>query len=147
MTYSQKYSLVHFIAPVNEGAVFYMSEWPLHATLADVFAIDRAATDITSKLATLIEQIDPIQTVARNDTVLGVTPVTLLKKTLLLARLHEKIISLLEENGATFNTPEFTRDGFLPHTSIQASGRLHKDDTVMIDSLSLIDMFPGGDWE
>lgn len=147
MTYSQKYALVHFISPIRDGAQFHMADWPLHTTLADVFAIDRHATDIDKKLATLLAQIKPVETNATDDAALGTTHVVLLDKTPPLVKLHTDIVSLLEENGTVFNNPEFTRNGFLPHSTIQKSGRLQAGDKVFIDSISLVDMFPGGDWE
>jgi len=147
MTYSQKYALVHFISPVEDGVQFHMSNWLLYTTLADVFAINRHEANIDEKLATLLAQIKPVETSATDDSILGTTQVILLDKTPLLIKLHTDIVSLLEENGATFNNPEFTRTGFLPHSTIQKSGRLHTEDRIIIDSISLVDMFPDNDWE
>lgn len=146
MSYSQKYALVHFTSSIQLGASFHMSDWPVHVTLADVFAIDRHGIDIDEKLAHLLTKAEPVQTTALHDALLGTAPVVLLDKTASLIALHTAIVALLEENGATFNTPEFTKDGFLPHSTIQKSGRLHTGDTIVIDSISLVDMFPGGDW-
>ena len=147
MTYSQKYALVHFISPVSDGTIFDMSKWPLHATLVDVFAIDRERSDLNSKIASLIHEIHPVDTVAKNNTVLGTTPVVLLDKTPALLELHMSLVALLESNGAVFNTPEFNNEGFLPHCTIQKSGTLHEGDGVKIDSISLVDMFPDNDWK
>jgi hypothetical protein len=115
--------------------------------LADVFAVDRHGANIDEKIARQLAKMEPVQTTALRDTTLGTTPVVLLDRTAPLVALHTAIVNLLEENGATFNTPEFTKDGFLPHSTIQKSGRLHTGDTVVIDSVSLVDMFPDGDWK
>lgn len=147
MPYSQKYTLVHFTPPVQPGTSFHMSDWPVHVTLADVFAVDRRGVALDQKVADLLVDTQPVETTAHKDDVLGTTPVVLLDKTTSLVMLHMAIVTLLERNGATFNTPEFTKDGFLPHSTIQKSGRLHIGDTVTIDSVSLVDMFPGGDWK
>jgi hypothetical protein len=147
MTYSQKYALVHFISPIEDGTQFHMSDWLLHTTLADVFAINRHETNIDKKLATLLAQVETVETTTMDDSILGTTQVILLDKTPPLMKLHTDIVSLLEENNATFNNPEFTRSGFLPHSTIQKSGRLHTGDKVIIDSISLVDMFPDNDWE
>lgn len=147
MTYSQKYALVHFISPVEDGVQFHMSDWLLHTTLADVFAVARHETEIDKKLATLLAQIEAVETNAMGDSVLGTAQVVLLDKTPLLTKLHTDIVSLLEENGATFNNPEFTRNGFLPHSTVQKNGRLQEGDKVAVDSISLVDMFPDNDWE
>ena len=145
MTYSQKYTLVHFTSPIEDGEQFPMSKWPLHTTLADVFAVNRHKTTIDTKLVALLAQIQPVNTSALNDDILGTTPVVLLDKTPPLLKLHTDIVSLLEENDAIFNNPEFTRNGFLPHSTIQKSGRLHASDRITIDSISLVDMFPDDD--
>lgn len=147
MTYSQKYALVHFISPIENEALFHMSEWPLHTTLADVFAINRLQTSIDAKLATMLAQTSTVETAAMDDIILGTTQVVLLDKTPSLVKLHTDIVSLLEKNNAVFNTPEFTKDGFLPHCTLQMSGRLNKGNTVTIDSVSLVDLFPSSDWE
>ncbi|MDX2776609.1 2'-5' RNA ligase family protein [Streptomyces caniscabiei] len=147
MSYSQKYALVHFIPSVSPGTTFPMSQWLLHVTLADVFAIDRRATDIDKKLAALCMSAHPTETAAIADSILGTAHVVLLKKTPPLLQLHTDIISLLEKNGAVFNHPHYTRDGFIPHSTIQTSGRLSIGETIAIDTISLVDMFPDGDWE
>lgn len=147
MIYSQKYALAHFFTPLADGAQFHMADWPLHTTLVDVFAIDRAATNIDAKLAAVLSEIESVTVCAKDDTVLGTTPVVLLETTLPLEQLHLTVVALLEENGAMFNNPQFTRDGFLPHSTIQDSGRLSRGDVITINSLSLVDMFPGSDWE
>lgn len=147
MPYSQKYALVHFIHPAEDGTQFHMSDWILHTTLADVFAINRHESNIDKKLATLLAQIETVETKATDDSILGTTRVILLDKTAPLIKLHTAIVSLLEENNATFNNPEFTRSGFLPHSTVQKSGHLQRGDEVVIDSISLVDMFPDNDWE
>lgn len=147
MAYSQKYVLAHFISPVKTGESFHMSDWLLHTTLVDVFAIDRHTVDIDTKLTALLGNSDPVTTTAVGDGTLGTTAVVLLDKTSELLELHSKTVSLLKQNGAVFNNPEFTNEGFIPHSTIQKTGRLHIGDSVFIDSISLIDMFPGGDWE
>jgi len=145
MPYSQKYVFVHFTSPVQAGTSFRMSDWPVHVTLADVFAVDRHGVALDQKVADLLADMQPVETTTYRDDVLGTTPVVLLDKTTSLVMLHMAIVTLLEQNGAIFNTPEFTKDGFLPHSTIQKSGRLNIGDIVTIDSVSLVDMFPGGD--
>lgn len=141
MSYFQKYVIVHFISPIGNGVQFHMSDWPLHVTLADVFAVDRHDSTIDSKLTALLSEINIVKTKAMNDGTLGTTPVVLLEKTAQLQQLHSRLIELLKENGADFNNPEFTNDGFIPHSTIQKNGRLKVGEYINIDSLSLVDMF------
>ena len=146
MQYSQKYALVSFLEPLEVNAEFTMADWPLHITLADVFAINLEAA-IEQKLASLIGSTPSITLSASGDSILGATKVVLIEKNDELQNLHNHIVALLELKGAMFNIPEFTRSGFLPHSTIQKSGRLHEGDTIDISSVSLIDMFPDENWQ
>ena len=124
-----------------------MTDWPLHTTLADVFAINRHETSIDMKLSALASGAQAVKVAAVADSLLGTTSVVLFEKTAPLQQLHDSIVSLLEQNRATFNTPEFTSDGFLPHSTIQGGDRVQIGDEINIDSISLIDMFPNDDWQ
>lgn len=124
-----------------------MADWPLHITLADVFAIDRTGTNIEAKLAAATAELLPVSATAEKEAVLGTARVVLFDKNGDLLELHRHLVDLLEVNGASFNTPEFTRDGYLPHCTIQTAGRLHSGDKVTINTIALIDMFPGSNWQ
>lgn len=146
MEYSQKYCLVFFIKHIEVGAQFDMHTWPVHIAFSDVFAIERSASNIDNKLSKLMLDVAPVETLAIGESVLSTTPVVLLEKNSALASLHEKIVTVLEANGAIFNTPEFIHDGYIPHSSIQPSGQIPLNERVIITEVSLVDMFPGGDW-
>lgn len=146
MHFSQKYCLAAFLQPVGTDTAFAMTDWPPHVTLADVFAIDRTGTGIDRKLRALLDREPAVRITASEAALLGATAVTLLEKNEHIVALHARLIDLLAANSAVFNTPEFTRTGFLPHCTSQKSGRLHPGDTVWIDTITLVDMFPDGDW-
>lgn len=146
MGYSQKYCIVSFPEKLTLGTEFSMEDWPVHITLAGTFAIELTDSAVGA-LATLANDQLPVGVSAKSDAVLGETKVVVLKKSFALQNLHNQIIDILYEYGAKFNTPEYVQDGFLPHSTIQKSGRLHLKDRVSISSFSLIDMFPGGDWK
>lgn len=146
MQYSQKYTLVAFLKPMKVGAEFAMADWPLHTTLADVFAIELDAI-IEQNLTDLLAKQPSICLSVGEDAKLGNTRVALINKNSELQDLHDTIINVLELHGAKFNAPEFTRKGFLPHSTIQKFERLNAGDEFEITFVSLIDMFPGGDWQ
>jgi len=147
VTYSQKYCLVYFTDDIAVGTEFDMADWPLHITLADVFAASLSETDFATELDTTLKKLAPVTTKAIHEAKLGDCEVVLVKRTPDLQALHVKLIDLLEANGAVFNVPGFVRDGFLPHSTIQKAGRLYKDDPVTIDSIALVDMFPDNNWQ
>lgn len=122
-----------------------MSDWPLHVTFADVFAIDRDSTDIDEKMKNVLRSQHAVLVTPKHQAKLGDTAVILVEKTDELLKQHTLIVDLLEQNGAIFNTPAFTREGFLPHCTIQKTGMLRNN--VVIDELALVDMFPNGDWQ
>ena len=146
MKYSQKYTLVSFFESIEIITEFAMTDWPPHITLADVFAIE-LDTGIEQKLEAMLACQPPITLSARGDSVLGTTEVVLIEKNDGLQKLHDQIVDLLELHGAKFNTPEFTRSGFLPHSTIQKSGRLSEGDKIEINTLFLIDVFPNKNWQ
>ena len=146
MQYSQKYTIVAFLEPVESDKTFTMSTWPLHITLADVFAFDLNKTTLNS-LAKLLLHQQSISITAGKETMLGKTNVVLIRKTKALIEIHSHIIKLLESNGASFNNAEFTRSGFKPHVTIQQANQLYTGDKRTITTVSLIDMFPDNDWQ
>ncbi len=147
MEYSQKYTLVAFVDPVNVGREFDMSDWPLHITLADVFAIDRPGSNIEQSLRDRLKNQSELRVVAKKEAHLGDTEAVLLEKTDQLYALHLKVVDLLTLSGAKFNSPEFTRTGFIPHSTVQKSGKLIPGDEVLISQLALVDMFVNNNWQ
>lgn len=146
MQYAQKYVLVSFLEPIEVNTEFSMTDWPPHVTLADVFAV-KLDTSIERKLANLLINQPTVIASAGSDSKLGETKVVLIDKSNELLDLHNQIVDLLELNDAKFNTPDFTRSGFIPHSTIQKSGRLHEGDKIEINTISLVDMFPDENWQ
>ena len=146
MQYSQKYSLVQFFQQIDEGESFSMYEWHLHTTLADVFAVNR-----TDALMADLQEFADSQPYAASyiegETVLGETPVWLIHPTQELRDIHLAVVDILEKHGAIFNTPAFTRDGYIPHITKQVDGIMNDGDKVIVNTFSLVDMFPEGDWQ
>lgn len=115
--------------------------------MADVFAINHVDKDFLQRFDELCANFESFVVGIAEKSMLGTTPVFLLDESTQLQRLHESTISLLERKGATFNNPEFTRSGFVPHSTIQKVQVLQKEDPITVDSVSLVDMFPGADWQ
>lgn len=143
---AQKWCLVKFLEDVSEGVEFSKQAWPLHITLADVFAVDWEATGLLDQLTLMLGSQKPLRTIAMEDTHFGPseTPVqvTLLQMSSEFQLLHNGLIDLLASAGAVFNTPQYTKSGFVAHSTVQKHARLHKGDVIDIDNLSIIDMYP-----
>lgn len=146
MPYSQKYAIAQFFQAAEVGQEFSMSEWPLHITLADVFAI--AVTEqLINELLDFVDNRDPVATRVTEERTLGTTPVAVLENTPALQTYHNDLVDILLRHGAVFNMPEYTRSGFLPHITHQPQARMQIGDEVVIGSISFVDMFPDGDWQ
>jgi 2'-5' RNA ligase len=146
--FMQKYAIIQLFEPMAIGAQFTVGDWPLHSTIADVFAIDWDAKTIRRKIEAQLGGHVRADSTAQGDRFFGdggQTRVTLLEKTDTLVALHNDVIALLEQGGWRPNNPEFAKAGFLPHSTVQRHCRLHAGDRVVFDALSIVDFFPDSD--
>lgn len=148
MAFTQKYTIVQFIDSIADGTAYPCTEWPLHVTLADVFAVDWSASELIAIVEQVVRQVKPFQAVTQWDTHFGPSKevqVTLLEKCQPLIELHTRLVAALRPGNVRFNAPQYTLDGFTPHATVQHAGRLYEGDVVTFSALNVIDMFPGGD--
>lgn len=146
--FTQKYCLVRLLTPLPDGFEFVMQDWPLHVTLADVFKIDSAPGPVLDRLVEALSHMVPFSSTVTGDEWFGhdrSVHVRLLDRTPELQMLHETCIAVLSEFGVEFNSPQFMRAGFRPHSTVRHDSALALGDAVAFDALTLIDMFPGGD--
>lgn len=146
--FTQKYTLVQLFEGLPEGTQFSMNDWPLHSTIVDVFAVAWDVPTMIGRLTALLSNHEQASSVATEDTFFGPekeTRVALIEKTPSLLKLHNDVVTLLEQGGLKLNDPQYAREGFLPHSTVQKHARLCKGDILTFDALTLIDMFPGGD--
>lgn len=146
--FTQKYALIQLFEPLPEGSEFSSSDWPLHSTIADVFATDWDVLTMTRHLAELLGNREPASSNVLEDKFFGPqreVRVALLGKTASLLSLHHDVIACLETGGWKPNDPQFAKDGFLPHSTVQKHARLHEGETATFDALSIVDFFPEND--
>lgn len=146
--FTQKYTVLQLFEDVPEGTQFAASSWPLHATIADTFAIDWDVLTMVEKLTQLLSAHATATSVVEDDRFFGdegQVQVALLRKTDDLVKLHYDVIECLTQGGWKPNDPQFAKEGFLPHSTVQKYARLNKDDEVTFNALTIIDMFPDED--
>lgn len=146
--FTQKYTLIQLLEEIKEGYEYSSSNWPLHTTIADTFAVDWDKDNLLSRLETLLAKHKSVSTKATDFEFFGPDKqikVTLLELNEELLELHNSVVSLLKSAGAIFNDPQFTGAGYLPHATVQPHAHLKKGDAITFTGLSLIDMFPNGD--
>ncbi|HEU0266580.1 MAG TPA: 2'-5' RNA ligase family protein [Candidatus Saccharimonadaceae bacterium] len=146
MVYSQKYCLVQPIAPMQLGDEFDASNWPLHVTIAGVFAL--AWTDDShEKFADIVTYHKVFNTVTADIAYFGpqkTIKVRRLTMTPELYALHDAVVTFVEECGGSFNEPHYLRKDFVPHATMRGT-EPPANQTVSFHQLALIDMFPDGD--
>lgn len=146
--FTQKYTIIQLFEGLPEGTQFFWKDWPLHSTVVDVFAIDWGLSTMIEKLTQLLSTHTPATSVVEEDRFFGDqgrVQVALLRKTDDLVKLHYDVIEYLTQGGWKPNDPQFAKEGFLPHATVQNHTRLNKGDEVTFNALTIIDMFPGGD--
>ncbi len=145
----QKYCLVKLLEPLKEGDEFTaINYWPLHTTLASNFIVDWESTDLFNKLASVLSDIKPVSVSAGDDEFFGgerKIQVTVMDMTPELMNLHKQIIKTLRDAGAIFDEPQFNEDGYRAHATVQKAHRLNEGDSVLIDEVTIVDMFPNQD--
>ena len=144
--FTQKYTIIQLFKDIPEGTQFSASNWPLHVTIPDTFATDWDVPTMVEKLTQLLSSRTSATSVVENDRFFGdqrQVRVALLKKTDDLVKLHQDVIKVLERGGWKPNDPQFAKEGFLPHSTVQKHTRLNKGDEVIFNALTIIDMFPG----
>lgn len=149
MEYSQKYCLVQFIEPLDIGSQFSASEWPLHTTLAGVFALD-IPTKIKEEFQHTTSQHACFTLVTEGDTYFGESKdihVRLLRRTPEIVELHNDLVAFIGRSGGSFNEPHYLGDGFTPHISIPDGFSVQSGEDITIQELSLVDMFPDSDYQ
>lgn len=145
---TQKYTIIQLFEDAPEGTQFSASSWPLHATIADTFAIDWDVSTMIEKLTELLSTHATAASVVEEDRFFGdqgQVQVALLKKTDDVVKLHHDVIECLTQGGWEPNDPQFAKEGFLPYSTVQKHARLNKGDEVTFNALTIIDMFPVGD--
>lgn len=146
--FTQKYTIVQFFDDIDEGYEYSSDSWPLHSTIVDTFAIDWSVDEMASRLKDTLKNHATADSVAGDDRFFGdqgQVQVVLLNRSNSLVELHQDVLTALEDGELKLNDPQFARDGFLPHATVQKHARLNKGDRVQFTALSIVDMFPDED--
>lgn len=143
--FTQKYTIVQLLKDLPDGYEYSMKDWPLHVTLADIFAIDGKWSDVLEDLGKNLYAEKAFSSRVTERDLFGENrsvKVKLLENSDELQSFHEKIISILEKHGAKFNSPQHTRAGFRPHVTDQVEQGVQIGDSIEFNAITLIDMFP-----
>lgn len=146
--FTQKWAIIALLEDASEGAEFYYTDFPLHVTLAGVFAIDKNEQQLIEELAGLLRNQSAVEIESDEKDMFGPAkdvPVMRIKKTPELMKLYGRIYKWLESSGVNYNSPEYQGDGYLPHSTFQKTGSLAPGEKRILRSVSLVDLFPNQD--
>jgi len=146
--FTQKYTVICLLEDVEEGYSFSSSDWPLHTTLVDTFAIDWDVETLQKKILELAQEQISTSTKGLKDEYFGPNKevhVILLEKNEGLKTIHYALLQKLKDGNILLNDPQYSEEGYLPHSTVQKHSQVKLGDTVSIDNLALIDMFPNED--
>lgn len=121
-----------------------MKDWPLHVTVVPLFSIDMTENELVHFVGEATKETSPAHAIADKDELFGVNHdlrVTILRMSPELKYLHKSIYHQLLSRGAVFDEPKYCNENYRAHATVQKSGRLKQSDRVLIDELTLIDMF------
>jgi hypothetical protein len=147
--YFQKYTVVCFFEHQEKSHSFESSDWPLHVTVLDTFSTRWQAYELSRALANVAASVANFEVVPHQSTLLGENKdvsVKLLQQVNYMAALHNKLLKLVDKGLIIFNTPAYIGNGFLPHVTDRKDNELKLGHAYLLDSISLIDMFPGKDY-
>lgn len=151
MTYNQftqKYAIVSFLDSIEPGVEFTSADWPPHITIADVFAVSGDIDFLTDDLRQVFNNQSSLSTHVISEEWFGEchdVHVGILEKTHELADVHRRVVEVLDTYAVVFNNPEYAREGYKPHKTLQVQDKYVSSERFRVRSLSLVDMFPGED--
>lgn len=146
--FTQKYTIICLLEEIEEGYEYPSDRWPLHTTLADTFAITVGIEELKGLLDEISQNAQAASTTAIQNEYFGddkSIKVTVFEKNDSIKNLHYKVINALEQLGVTFNDPQYMKDGFKPHATAQKHSEIKIGDSVIINNLAIVDMFPNED--
>jgi 2'-5' RNA ligase len=138
---------VAFVEPAPAGERFGKRHWPLHVTLLRFDMAPEAAREAVSGALGVFE---PPHVTVGHDADFGYrgrVRVSLVEPDSVLQSLHDRIRLAIAAAGGKIHSPQHTGGGFRPHITVQGSRRVSHGDRLVLDSVSLVDMAPGGDTE
>jgi 2'-5' RNA ligase len=145
---SQKYVIAHFIKPVEPKYNFSCKEWPLHVTLLPNFVVSNSLDELTKNLNDISYSIRPFSIQVGDDENFGPNGevlVSLIKPDANILSLHSKLITITK--SYEFDTPQYIGKGYRPHATKQLNNELVNDKNYLVESMTLVDMFPNNDIE
>ena len=140
-----KFVIVHFIKGEPKDKEFNSSDWPLHVTLVGNFNTETPEDSLIEMLTTRVEKIEPFNVRVGEEALFGPNNnilVNILDVNKEIMNLHKNLKELLDSNDTVYDSPQYVGKNYKPHATVQKVDRVHQNEIVRINSLSLVDMEP-----
>jgi len=140
-----KFVIVHFIKGEPKDKEFNSSDWPLHVTLVGNFNTETPEDSLIEMLTTRVEKIEPFNVRVGEEALFGPNNnilVNILDMNKEIMNLHKNLKELLDSNDTVYDSPQYLGKNYKPHATVQKVDRVHQNEIVRINSLSLVDMEP-----
>lgn len=115
-------------------------EWPLHITIVPWFhcdateKLDKFLHNVADKQTRFSAKVGQSHMLGKNKDV----PVSLIDESPKLAKLHQKILEILEKNGYRVHQKEWVGENYIAHITHQLHGRKHPGEKLKINSFTLV---------
>lgn len=124
------YLMILEVTPLNVGKTYAML--PLHCTLVHWFRMELDPANFTEKLEMVARNFAPLDLTAATEAIYtgktkqGVIPVTvnIVELTQDLKELHFQICEKLDELGVHYTAPQYVKEGYTPHVTVQNGEKL-----------------------
>lgn len=141
-----KYVIVHFIHKPSQ-LEFPASNWPLHITLLGNHNTPTLEYKLVKSLDSFVKTCSAFEVLVEDEAMFGIQKDILVSKLKInkeILNLHKGLKDVLDINGANYDNPSFIGQGYQPHSTVQKDSRLNANQTVLINSFSLVDIAPDG---
>jgi hypothetical protein len=136
------------LTPLEVGAGFAVSAWPLHVTVLPPFRTDAPADRIADAIDAATRTVPALTVVAGDTELFGRRhdiPVTLIEPHDDLTALHTTLVRAIRPFAAAPDEPAFTGPGFRAHVTHKPPARIHPGDVLTLEQVALVDMLPRAD--
>lgn len=141
---------VAFVEPTGLGQRFGKRHWPLHVTILRFDMAPEAALAAASGAMSASGGVLPVEVRIGEDADFGYrgrVRVSLMEPSPGLQALHDRFRDAVAGAAGRIHSPQHTGAGFRPHVTVQGERRVRAGEAVRLESVSLVDMAPGGDTE
>lgn len=144
---AQRYVIIKLLVQLKEGDEFSPENYPLHITIVPSFQLERMDDVLLDKIKQFCDNLKAFTLAAGQDDFFGPNrevQVTTMVMNDEIRRLHNGLVGILTGAGAVFDEPEYMFENYQAHATVQRAIRLHNNDSVAVEDITIIDKLPNG---